>query len=277
MPIVSPPPTASSSTSSTSSSSLAVASETDSAHNRPLNPPKPLFFPERKPSNNDVEEVRRDPFRSPDISIPSTPRSVAVNPFSPPSSVINLSAEQHVTIASGTNIEPTHSRAHSSRVSVHSSLRNSTTELNIREVRPGLSSRITSQIRDSFMSPPALSRRATMHDTNTLSRISVAGPRSKRFQSTMLTGKVAKPWIGQKDVYARLAYFLTYGIGFLGLVGSVILCYFGWRNVPRVGNLCLVMEDTFDKFDTDFTWQHEVDMGGFGLVDTNLDFFTHCY
>ena len=267
MPL-SPPPTASSTNSSTSSSSLPVAPEPRSARD-PLNPPKPLFFLERKVSGVEVEEVRRDPFRTPEPSVPSTPRSIVSNHFSAPASVVNLSADQHVTIASGTNVEPTHSRAHSSRVSVHSSLRNSTTELNIREVRTGLSSRISSQIRDSFMSPPVLARRATMHDANALSRISVAGPKSKRLRSTMLTSKVDKPWVGQKDIYSRLSYWLTYGIGFLGLVGSVILCYFGWRNVPRVGNLCLVMEDNFDRFDTDFTWQHDVDMGGFGSVDTN--------
>ena len=53
-------------------------------------------------------------------------------------------------------------------------------------------------------------------------------------------------------------------VALIGAVGSALLCYFGWRNVPRVGNLCLVMEDNFDTFDTQHTWQHEVDMGGFG-------------
>ncbi len=92
----------------------------------------------------------------------------------------------------------------------------------------------------------------------------MAAPKAKRVRSTMLTSKIDKPWIGKKDVYARLSYFLTYGVAFIGAAGSALLCYFGWKNVPRVGNLCLVMEDNFDTFDTKSTWQHEVNMGGFG-------------
>ncbi|KIP01697.1 glycoside hydrolase family 16 protein [Phlebiopsis gigantea 11061_1 CR5-6] len=80
----------------------------------------------------------------------------------------------------------------------------------------------------------------------------------------MLTGEIAKPWVGERDVYARVAYFLTYLVAFLGIAGSVLRCYFAWKDVPRVGNLCLIMEDNFDTFDTAYTWTHEVDMSGFG-------------
>ena len=80
----------------------------------------------------------------------------------------------------------------------------------------------------------------------------------------MLTGTIEKPWIKEKDVYSRVAYFLTYGVALLGVAGSAIQCYFGWKNVPRIGNLCLVMEDNFDTFDTQYTWTQEVDMSGFG-------------
>ncbi|KAH8105318.1 concanavalin A-like lectin/glucanase domain-containing protein [Cristinia sonorae] len=256
----SPPSTASS---TSSSSSLGVPpAQTGSRRDPPLNPPKPLFFIDRKPSSSDVaEESRPDPFRTPDGSAPTTPRSGSIisNPFSPPASVVNLHSDHHVTIA-----EPSHARGSSSHVSVHSSLRNSSTDLNIREVRSRLSSRVNSQIRDSFMSPPMLAKRATVSDMGAASRISISGPRSKRNKSTMLTGPISKPWIGEKDIYGRLAYWTTYGVALIGLVGSVLLCYFGWKNVPRVGNLCLIMEDNFEKFDTDYTWSHEVDMSGFG-------------
>ena len=80
----------------------------------------------------------------------------------------------------------------------------------------------------------------------------------------MLTSTIDKPWIGKKDVYARISYWMTISVALLGAAGSALLCYFGWRNVPRIGNLCLVMEDNFDTFDTQNTWQHEVNMGGFG-------------
>ena len=114
------------------------------------------------------------------------------------------------------------------------------------------------------MSPPVLARRATVHESTSTSRVSIAAPKTKRPRSTMLTSNIEKPWIGKRETYATVSYFLTYGVALIGAVGSALLCYFGWRNVPRVGNLCLVMEDNFDTFDTQHTWQHEVDMGGFG-------------
>jgi len=80
----------------------------------------------------------------------------------------------------------------------------------------------------------------------------------------LLTGEIEKPWTEDKDTYCRIAYSITWATAFLGVVGSALLCYFGWKDVPRVGNLCLVMEDNFDSFDTQFTWEHEVDMSGFG-------------
>lgn len=255
----SPPSTASSSASSTSSFSGSAASpETGSRRDPPLSPPKPLFFIDRKASISEVDEARPDPFQTPDASVPATPRSGSIisNPFSPPASVVNLStSEQHVTIAEPANTL----KGVPSRVSV-------TTDVNIKEVRSRLSSRVSSQIRDSFMSPPVMAKRATLHDISGASRLSLAGPRAKRTRSTMLTGTIHKPWIGEKDVYARVAYWLTYGVAFLGAVGSALLCYFGWKDVPRVGNLCLIMEDNFDKFDNSYTWTREVDMGGFGYV-----------
>ncbi|KAI0337746.1 concanavalin A-like lectin/glucanase [Trametopsis cervina] len=48
--------------------------------------------------------------------------------------------------------------------------------------------------------------------------------------------------------------------------GSTAQCYTAWNDVSLVGNLCLVMEDNFDKFDkfdTDSMWTCEVHMGGF--------------
>ena len=115
-----------------------------------------------------------------------------------------------------------------------------------------------------------MSRRTTGYEANVASRLSLSAPRSKRFRSSMLTGTVPKPWVGEKDVYGRLAYLLTYAVAFLGIAGSVVRCYLAWRDVPRVGNLCLIMEDNFDTFDTDYTWTHEVDMGGFGCVMPHL-------
>ncbi|KAH9927697.1 concanavalin A-like lectin/glucanase domain-containing protein [Fomitopsis serialis] len=80
----------------------------------------------------------------------------------------------------------------------------------------------------------------------------------------MLTGEVEKPWITDKDVYVRISWWLTWTVAMLGVVGGAIRCYFGWRNVPRVGNLCLIMEDDFNTFDLQNTWTRDVEMGGFG-------------
>ena len=243
--------------SSASSSSEAVATQqlpaatTGATRDPPLDPPRPLFFIDRRSESNTIEEERRtdrnDPFRTPDLSSPPTPSSQRDNPFSPPGSILN-------GIDGGL-----HSRVQS-RVSVASSVNSSGAPIG----RPGLGSR-TSTMRDSFMSPAPMQRR-TATAIPSASRFSLAAPRSKRLKSTMLTGTIEKPWTTEKDTQGRLAYWITYLVAFLGVAGSALRCYFAWKDVPRVGNLCLVMEDDFNTFDTENTWFQEVDMGGFGCV-----------
>ncbi|KAH9896078.1 concanavalin A-like lectin/glucanase [Cubamyces lactineus] len=80
----------------------------------------------------------------------------------------------------------------------------------------------------------------------------------------MLTGEVVKPWVTDKDFYERLSYWVTYFVAMLGIAGAIIRVYFAWVQTPNVGNLCLIMEDNFETFDTEYTWYHEVDMSGFG-------------
>ena len=63
-----------------------------------------------------------------------------------------------------------------------------------------------------------------------------------------------------------LAYWIVYFVAFIGIAMGALRCYFAWKDVPRVGNLCLIMEDNFDAFDTDYTWSREIDMSGFGCV-----------
>ena len=85
-------------------------------------------------------------------------------------------------------------------------------------------------------------------------------------RSTMLTGGIQKPWLQEKDTRLAVAYWLVYFITFIGIGLGGLRCYFTYRDTLRLGKLCLVMEDNFDTFDTDFTWFHEVDMSGFGYV-----------
>ena len=82
----------------------------------------------------------------------------------------------------------------------------------------------------------------------------------------MLTGEVVKPWVTDKDFYERLSYWVTYFVAMLGIAGAIIRVYFAWVQTPNVGNLCLIMEDNFETFDTQYTWYHEVDMSGFGYA-----------
>ena len=112
------------------------------------------------------------------------------------------------------------------------------------------------------MSPPAMPKRTTVFE----GELAVAPvPRSaKRQRTTMLTVEIAKPWLTDKDLYGRISYWITVSVATLGIIGSVLRVYFAWVQTPTLGNLCLVMEDNFDTFDTDFTWFHEVDMSGFG-------------
>jgi hypothetical protein len=61
-----------------------------------------------------------------------------------------------------------------------------------------------------------------------------------------------------------VAYWLTYGVAFLGIVASAVRCYFGYLSVPKFKHpLCQVLDDEFDTFNTDI-WQHEVQLDGFG-------------
>jgi hypothetical protein len=81
----------------------------------------------------------------------------------------------------------------------------------------------------------------------------------------MLSGEISKPWMGKKDKAARISYFLTYSMLLLGIALAALRCYTGWRSVPLLGKLCLVMEDDFNSNSLDTSnWMFEVDLGGYG-------------
>lgn len=91
-------------------------------------------------------------------------------------------------------------------------------------------------------------------------------------RSTLLDdpSTIEKPWVSNKDPYARIAYFVTYGVAFLGIAGAAIRCYFGYKSVPMLnGNLCMVLDEEFNT-DTDTVfgsggnWFREIELGGFG-------------
>lgn len=93
----------------------------------------------------------------------------------------------------------------------------------------------------------------------------------ERPKSTMLSarGPVEKPWISSRDPYARVAYFLTYGMMLLGVAASAFRCWSSWRDTPVLPeNLCLVLDEGFDSaegiFGENGKFFREVDMSGFG-------------
>ena len=113
--------------------------------------------------------------------------------------------------------------------------------------------------RDSFMSPPV--RPATIYQS-----IHAAKPPQKSVKpSTMLTGEVVKPWKSKNNSRMRVAYWITYAAAALGIVAGFLRCFFGWRDVPRLGNLCQVMEEEFEALNMDI-WSYDIDLGGFGCV-----------
>lgn len=74
----------------------------------------------------------------------------------------------------------------------------------------------------------------------------------------MLTGEIDKSWMRRKDTVGRVAYFLTYGVAFLGVVASAVRYYFGYTSMPRFKHvLCPMLEDNFDTFD-ESVWSREV-------------------
>ncbi|KAL0953495.1 hypothetical protein HGRIS_004723 [Hohenbuehelia grisea] len=74
----------------------------------------------------------------------------------------------------------------------------------------------------------------------------------------------SEPRVAPKpDFWQKASWWITVGCASLGIIASVMLCYFDLKALPDVGKLCLVMEDHFDTLDTS-VWQHEVQLDGFG-------------
>ena len=139
-------------------------------------------------------------------------------------------------------------------LSAYSSLENSAIDLQQRH---------SGTPREAFSSPRPRPLTVVYPSKNqgTRSRLS----RRKRPASTMLSAELSKPWMGKKDKAARISYLLTYSMLLLGIAAAALRCYTGWRSVPLVGKLCLVMEDDFNSNSLDTgVWTLEVDLGGYG-------------
>lgn len=87
--------------------------------------------------------------------------------------------------------------------------------------------------------------------------------RKHAFTSNLLTEEIKKPWLDKPDRGLVVARWLYIFFAVMGIVGGGLLGWNNWRKIPRVGNVCLVLEDNFDTLDPNI-WNHEVEVSGFG-------------
>ncbi|CDO70157.1 Glycoside Hydrolase Family 16 protein [Trametes cinnabarina] len=213
--------------------------------------PDPTFFVHHRGESTDGgSDGVRNPFSTPDRSVPPTPA---------PASVISFSGSGSASFSD----QPMY-RRHDSRISVQSAPRPMARD--VREQPHGTDSGVDTSsthhtpMRSSFMPPRAL-RQSTIRDPARSSLV----PRAKRMmRSHMLTGAIEKPWVAEKDAKETWSYWIVYVIAFIGVAAAVIRCYFSYAQTPLIGNVCLILEDNFDTFDTQNVWMHEVSMSGFG-------------
>ncbi|KAJ4481262.1 GH16 beta-1,3-glucan recognition protein [Lentinula aciculospora] len=245
--------------------------------------PQPRFVEQGPGSGSRSDETRPNTGTTYVDSPPVTPRSLTsfpfpANPFSPPGSVVNF-GDQTPMATPGTHNDShypfpearprsgltsvANSVADLPRMSssVYSSSRPTTASLT--DSSPHASSRhLSGRLREAFAAPSA--RPLTIH-----SALAPAKSKRDRPKSTMLTTLPSKPWLSSRDPYARIAYLLTYGMIFVGVVISAVKCILDYRNVPMItGNLCMILDEDFNSEDGVFgdngTFFREVDMSGFG-------------
>lgn len=215
----------------------------------------PIFVPMASSDKEQRPEFVRD--LSSD-SIQDIAISTATPSSSPPVTPRNPYQRSHLPSFAANFSPVSRSGIQSSYLTGDVSERSSIAEAN----RPGtgISSVSPSVVtRDSYMSPPV--RQSAVYQS-----LQPTKPPPKYTKpSTMLTGGIEKPWKSKNNSRMRFAYWITYATAALGIVAGALRCFFGWRNVPRLGNLCQVMEDEFDTLNLDI-WSRDIELGGFGYV-----------
>lgn len=210
-------------------------------------------------------------------SPPITPRNMGfgtpMSPLSPPGSISSFSPAHtpsgSLTVPPNQSPFPDFSNAGlNSRASSHGELpRKSSFGTGSRPNTAGDYTRPSSvRLREAFASPKP--RPLTLYSTVQNSTVKIQRERPK---STMWTPEKTseKPWLSSRDPYNRIAYFLTYGVMFLGIAAGAVRCFLGWRGVHVLkGNLCPVMDEQFNSeegmFGENGKFFREVDMSGFG-------------
>ncbi|WVW84865.1 hypothetical protein I302_106900 [Kwoniella bestiolae CBS 10118] len=92
-----------------------------------------------------------------------------------------------------------------------------------------------------------------------------AGLNRKAFQSTRLKGEIYKPWLEQKDPALRWARWITIGSIVMGFAIAAVICWDGYRSVPKLGKVCNLINEDFSSGSIDSSiFQHEVRLDGYG-------------
>ncbi|KZV93954.1 concanavalin A-like lectin/glucanase [Exidia glandulosa HHB12029] len=91
---------------------------------------------------------------------------------------------------------------------------------------------------------------------------------AKPFESQLLpedAEPLPKPWLEVPDPRVRTSWWITVFLALVGVGLSALLVFNGIRTLPRIGNVCLVLDEEFDgpSLDTSI-WTREVNMDGFG-------------
>lgn len=242
-----------------------VASSEDKLH-----PPRPFFHeaqgssdhegihgrPPRQPRGSASGHLRPQDRQGSSISIIPSGATTPANPFNtPPMEPMNTLSAPGSVISFSLG-DPVITGDTQPKMNEINSVATSAADLQQRHLIPA---------REAFSSPRPRPLTVVYPAGALGTRSRLAKP--KRPASTMLSGEITKPWVGKKDKAARISYFLTYSMLLVGIIGAGLRCYTGWRSVPMMGKLCLVMEDDFSGNDLDTSvWEREVDLGGFGWV-----------
>jgi hypothetical protein len=225
-------------------------------------------------------------------SIPSTPVSVSEDPLTPRNYIRSRSPSPTRSVDEANPFSPPASVRSLTRISLHVP-----TPLSHLQLHSSIFDDFGTQITSSrstidFSNPHSVSstppnagtsqthRPATLRNAFAAPSIrsyspaspSVAKFKRDRPKTTMLPigTSLSKPWFDSKvrDPYTRISYYITYCVAFLGIIGSGLRCYFGYKDVPMIkGNLCLLLDENFDNtdiFGNGGNWFQEVDLSGYG-------------
>ncbi|KZV89657.1 concanavalin A-like lectin/glucanase [Exidia glandulosa HHB12029] len=81
----------------------------------------------------------------------------------------------------------------------------------------------------------------------------------------MIKDAVPKPWLTQPARRSWVPRYLFIFVSSLGLVAAVAQVYFGLKSVPKLGKVCLVLDEQFDGTSLDTSiWVREVGVDGWG-------------